>query len=606
MAIQNSFPAFKPTLLLDFAKTKRLDPRITFARTTTATYYDGDTVAKAEENLATYSQEFDNAAWTKQACAATANTTAAPDGTTTAETITLNVGAGVHAFYQTISAFTGGRVASIFVKAGTHQYVQLSFNSDATPWANFTITAGAGAVGSTGTNQTASIVDVGNGWYRCVLYTASTTATNFYVTVVSSSTSARQESWTAAGTETIYAWGAQLEQRSSVTAYTATTTQPITNYIPVLLTAPAGAARFNHDPVTEESLGLLIEEQRTNLLTYSADFSNAAWTKTRSSITSNTIVAPDGTLTGDKLVEDTTATNTHFIYPGNYVATSTTLTTSVFLKAAERPRALIEISNFLNGSASAIFNLTTGVVSDVGSTTADYTNVSASIQSVGNGWYRCILTATKGTANSSNYFVINLDNGTTRTYTGNGYSGLFLWGAQLEVGAFPTSYIPTVAATVTRNADAASMTGSNFTSWFNAAEGAIYTEYNERAFSQIHQIVFFTSPNPTNGRINFVVNSSNVLDVQVVLNNSDSFSGNSPTLTSGDYKIAFAYATNNAGVSVNGSSVTTDTSVTLPIDINRLFVGSSSFGTNYLNSTIKKIAYYPLRVTNAQLQALTS
>jgi hypothetical protein len=377
----------------------------------------------------------------------------------------------------------------------------------------------------------------------------------------------------------------------------------------VLLTAPAGAARFNHDPVTEESLGLLIEEQRTNLLTYSADFSNAAWTKTRSSITSNTIVAPDGTLTGDKLVEDTTATNTHFIYPGNYVATSTTLTTSVFLKAAERPRALIEISNFLNGSASAIFNLTTGVVSDVGSTTADYTNVSASIQSVGNGWYRCILTATKGTANSSNYFVINLDNGTTRTYTGNGYSGLFLWGAQLEVGAFPTSYIPTVAATATRNADAASMTGSNFTSWYNQGEGAIYTELSSLspltgvqsvALNKYPALFVFESGTTDTNVLWYGINA------EMYIGNTYNGLGSVPT---GNNKLAVSFSTTSgqAASSLNGAAAVSRNGA-LTGTATRLGIGSNldNLGNTCLNGTIKKIAYYPSRLTNAQLQALTS
>ena len=80
MSISSLYPTTRPSLVLDFANTKQLDPRITFARPTTATYYDGKTVAKAEENLLKYSQEFNNAAWTKQNATVTANSIAAPDG----------------------------------------------------------------------------------------------------------------------------------------------------------------------------------------------------------------------------------------------------------------------------------------------------------------------------------------------------------------------------------------------------------------------------------------------------------------------------------------------------------------------------------------------
>lgn len=88
MSIQNNFPNIKPTLLLDFANTKRLDPRITFTRNSPATYYDGKTVAKAEENLLLYSQEFDNAAWVKVRSVVTTNTSLAPDNTLTSDTLT--------------------------------------------------------------------------------------------------------------------------------------------------------------------------------------------------------------------------------------------------------------------------------------------------------------------------------------------------------------------------------------------------------------------------------------------------------------------------------------------------------------------------------------
>jgi hypothetical protein len=423
MAIQSNFPALRPSLNLDFSNTKTLDPRVTFARASEARYYDGKTFAKAEENLLLRSQEFNDAGWTKQALSVTANTEVAPDGTTTAYTITLTAGGGVHAAIQTYGAFTGGRVISVFAKAGTHGFIQLSFNGDATPWANFTITAGVGAVGSVGTNQTATIVDVGNGWYRCVVYTASTTATNFYLTVVSASTAARQESWTAAGTETVFLWGAQLEQRSAVTAYTPTTTQPITNYIPQLMTAASGVARFDHNPVTGESLGLLIEEQRANLVLQSEDFTTT-WAATRATVGANSVVAPTGALTADRLI-DNTDNNTHFVSQ-NVTTSAVAMTFSVFAKASGRSFVYLSINDSGNVARTTFFNLSTGAVGTTG------TGITASIVPVGNGWYRCIVTVATAFAGSNPCVIGVASADNTASYAGNGFYGVAIWGAQVE------------------------------------------------------------------------------------------------------------------------------------------------------------------------------
>lgn len=202
----------------------------------------------------------------------------------------------------------------------------------------------------------------------------------------------------------------------------------------VLRTAPAGVPRIDYDPVTGECRGLLVEEQRTNLLTYSEQFDNVAWTKQNSTVTPGAATAPDGTLTADMLIEAATGATTHVIFPtAAYTKTNATLTLSVFAKAGSRSSLRLEISNFLDGAGMAVFNLNTGVVSEVGGSSSDFTNTTARAIYIGDGWYRCVVTTNKGSINDVCRAVISLHNGTTVSYPGDGTSGLYIWGAQLEV-----------------------------------------------------------------------------------------------------------------------------------------------------------------------------
>jgi len=601
MAIRSNFPTIKPTLLLDFANTKALDPRITFTRATTATYYDGVTTAKAEENLLLRSQEFDTTDWTKTGCSVTANTSSAPDGTTTADTLTASASTSVHNIQQPTTVSGAPIVISIFAKAGTHSFLQIFQGNASINYANFNLSTGA--LGTVGAAGTASITDAGNGWYRCsfVFTPAAISAVRF--ALISSATAAYNESWTTAGTETVLLWGAQIEVRSSVTAYTPTTTQAITNYIPQLMTAASGVARFDHNPITDESLGLLIEEQRTNLVLRSEEFDNAVWVKNACTVSANTLTAPDGAITADKLVEDT-STGLHFLHYLATFAASTSYTVSVYAKAGERTRFQIGGSGSAWASFStAVFDLSAGtVVTNTGAFT------SASITPVGNGWYRCTAT---GLSNASpvnqqvaQFFLVQ--SGTTNSYTGNGFSGLFIWGAQLEAGSFATSYIPTVAASVTRNADAASMTGANFSSWYSAAEGTIYGEASS-ATSNNGAIAIASDGTTANS---FSI-GHNGTSTTANINTNGSLQANFPSLGTWNIntfaKIAMAVGVNNSNAALNGSLGTTDTSCLMPV-VNRMDIGSwvAVSSVQPINGTIKKIAYYPIRVTNAHLQGLTT
>jgi hypothetical protein len=181
---------------------------------------------------------------------------------------------------------------------------------------------------------------------------------------------------------------------------------------------------------------ILVEPQRTNLVLRSEEF-NLIWSQLNVTITANVTTAPDGTSTADKLVENAT-NNQHRIDQTTTSAIGTN-TFSVFAKKSERDSIWLRV-----GTSGAYFDLTNGTVSGA-------TGVTTSIVNYGNGWYKCSIVRTSTVANE--IVRINSAIGINGTYLGDGTSGLFIWGAQLEAGSYPTSYIPTTTASVTRNAD---------------------------------------------------------------------------------------------------------------------------------------------------------
>jgi hypothetical protein len=554
-----TYPTVQPTLNLDFANTKLLDPRITFVRNSTAAYYDGQTTAMAEQNLLLQSQFVAN--WSQFNGTLTNNVVVAPDGTTTAST-----------WVQTSS---------------TAQLYQPVANSTLVPYTlSVYVSVPSGTLPfklriQTATALSSSILTATTTWQRFTFTGTPTTA----IVSVSIDTD---------GTNfgTLNLAFAQLEQRSSATAYTPTTTAAITNYIPVLMTAPAGVARFDCDPITGKSLGLLIEESRTNLALQSAFASG--WTLTRATTTLAAGIAPDGTQSAVLLVEDT-SNNSHFLYQSATISTGTVYTCSVYAKAATRSYVALYTQG-ANAPANTFFNLSTGTIVSTSS------GATSAITPVGNGWYRCSVTVTSGSTVLTFYPSISFD-GITTSYQGNGYSGIYIWGAQVEAGSFATSLIPTVASTVTRAADQASMTGTNFSSWYNQAQGTMYCAANP--YNTTGKIVFSISnslgyPNSIYqvlGGQGFVVVYNGT--AQTVLN------GGVP-LANTVNKIASSYAPNSFAVSLNAATVVASSTGSIPT-VDRATIGGLASNTaNQLNGTIQKISYYPVALSSSNLVALTS
>jgi len=356
----------------------------------------------------------------------------------------------------------------------------------------------------------------------------------------------------------------------------------------LIKTATTNEARFDHNPTTGESLGLLVEEARTNLSLYSEDFSNAYWTPLDCTITPNESTAPDGTLTADLW----TNTSSPGVINNSITkdAIARTYTASLWVKGTTT-QFTVTLDNGTTGIRGRVqFNLSTN--NPIGTPFNEgFTSTSGTLTPYLNGWVRLTLTTTTSTGTTIRLRPFFSTNGAT----------VRIWGAQVEEGAFATSYIPTTTATVTRAADVASITGSNF-SFYNQTEGTLFASYAERAFSVAHQIAT-VSNGTTSERISLAINTSNVLDVGVISGGTDTFAGNTPTLTAQQYQIGFGYKADNSGVSANGSAITVDSAVILPT-VSQLDIGARG-SSQILNSTIKRLTYWPTRLADTILQRIT-
>ena len=460
----------RPSLLLDFAQTKQLDPRITFSRASTASYYDGKSIVKAEENLLTYSQQING--WNAQNTSTAADVAVAPDGTTTADQVNEGtVASNYHTVNTNVSLVAGLTYCfSVYAKNVSAQYLFLSVYQVGYVGASFDISSGTtistGQYGA-GYSCTSSITAVGNGWYRCSLVFTAGDSGGCSINVAYGATGVVSSYGLQVYTGTsrsAYLWGAQLEQRAYATAYTPTTGSAITNYIPALQTAASGSARFDHDPVTGESKGLLIEESRANLLPSSQNILSPLWAfySPMSLYAANAFIAPDGTQAAHIL----TTTNAGSVYKDTVVSGTGTYTASAYFHTSSTCTNANLSLFFTGSSAQAVgitFNPSTGAYISSGSSNGA-TVTGYSVSSVGNGWYRISVSGTGSNAANTTGRVQIYSNITSQ-------NTIAIWGAQLEVGAFATSYIPTPLT----------YTGRASTATYKSADGTIRIAGNDVA-----------------------------------------------------------------------------------------------------------------------------
>lgn len=400
-------------------------------------YLDTDYVGDVE-NLLTYSEQFDNAAWIKTRSSIIANAARASDGTMTADKLVEDATASnTHLTAQTKSFTSGVQYTySVEIKASERKQTLLRFNATAFPSsadALFDIQGGVIIFVGAGSNE-ASIEFLGDGWYRCsITSTADATASAIVETRLAE---LGTSSYSGDGVSGLFIAKTQLTESAKPLPYVKTISTSVAETFTETL-------RHEYDSETGEDLGVLIEGDGTNLALRSEEFGDATWAKSRCGVIENSAQAPDETTGADKLVDDLTANNTHTISQSATTNASTDLTFSVYCKAAERSQIRLRHNTL---ALDALFDVIGGTVMNVDA------GVIASIKHITNGWYRCSISLDSG-AGGVQSFAYSLAKDGSVVYDGDGSSGLYIWGAQLEEQPFITSYIRTEGSAASRAKD---------------------------------------------------------------------------------------------------------------------------------------------------------
>jgi hypothetical protein len=368
----------------------------------------------------------------------------------------------------------------------------------------------------------------------------------------------------------------------------------------LIKTAASNEPRFQHNPTTGESLGLLVEEPRTNLRTFSDAMLVAnVYGATNSTLATVSTVTPTGSTTASLFtlnVGANTGNNTDgFNFSSSItLANSTQHTQSLFVKPA-------------GATVLRLRSNTSGLVVDftlTGNGTAPSISgdlQSASIVPYANGWYRVSWTFTTTTSvpgNRSDYWTI-------KTNVADGTNGFYVVGAQLEAGAFATSYIPTTTATVTRAADVASITGASFSSFYNQTEGTVFIE------GVVAPVLSRFPPEWTlsDGTDTNRIESYNYASGYGVTVRQSGQTNTDPVLlvtpVSGTpYKKAVALKISDYRVAAQGQQNSSPNATFMPT-VNQMQIGTSRAGVSSLSSTIKRLTFWPTRLSNTTLQQIT-
>jgi hypothetical protein len=535
-------------------------------RATTATRVNSaGLIEVVPRNLLTYSNDFSNANWTKTSSTVTGGQSGY-DGTNNAWLLAST--AVPSTFLLQSVTVNQDSVFSVYLKRGTLNWAM--FLTSGTVTANFDLLNGV--VGSV-SNSVATIESVGNGWFRCSM------KSNINGTSVRIYPANADNTRTVTGN--ILIQNSQLEDSVSTTEYFPTTTR---------LNIP------RIDYTNGSCPSLLVEPQRTNLLPYSEQFDNAAWQKYRLDLGINTQVSPSGVQNADTFNSSVGAVavpaiaSQSFTFVGN-----TRYSYSIFVKKIGNSDSfrLSYVDNSVGFTGGIVsYNLTTQAITII--IQAPNGSVTASMQSVGNGWYRLVLNFLTIATPTYNYVEVSMPTvSTTNTFA--------IWGAQLEAGAYPTSYIPTVASTVTRNADVISKTG--ISSLIGQTEGTMFWDINVDIISATNSENILNIDNGGFGTTMYLIKTAvGTLGGELYNGGVVQFSSTTPITQKGRYKCALAYKTNDFALYINGIQIGTDSSGTIGA-MSRLQLGQGVLGASVGNTN--SVVLWKERLSNEQLTLLT-
>ena len=513
-------------------------------------------------NLVQQSETFQTT-WTAISATISTNATTAPNGTLTADKLIDNAVLTNHRIQQTTTSASGSNTFSVFAKKSELEFIALRIGSDI---GYFNLNDGT--FGGLSVGITATTIDAGNGWYRCIITKQSAIANENVLINTADAIGSIFYSGTSGG---LFIWGAQYVEGSTAKPYFPTTD------------------RLNVPRLTYQNGGggcpsLLLEPQRTNLALYSEDFSNAVWTKNLGGIgsvpivTANAGISPSGTTTADRiqfaLNGGTTASDVSDIRQ-LIAVTSASHTLSFWVKSFDETSSYQMLVRDANGFVNQI--LVTGV------------------------WERYTITSTYSSGNATIGFGIRGG----QTPTNPNTADILVWGAQLESGAYPTSYIPTTNASATRVADACFKTG--ISSLIGQTEGTVFLEFYNKVLTSYPNEHIFQIRNVAGTTQLFIrkENGSNAFTVRLIVAGLTIWTNTLYIPISGINKIAVGYKTGDSAVFANGSQIgSTNTSAFATSSFDDLYFNSAgSFNPElYLNQAI----LFPTRLTNAELASLTT
>ena len=656
-----STASVRPTLQFDFVRGRTVDSRLTFARSSNATCMGSDglyhnlssNTPRIEYNangecqglLIEYSstnlipgsdQFFDTTYWTlANTYIAASAATMGPDGNGPVYKAIEDTNLGEHAIKSSNINFVANTqyTFTLFAKAGERTKFDMLLGGGSN-WVNGSRTAGFDLSNGTifaaaPSPATANIVSVGDGWYRCTLTgTTNATSTSAASCVVRLYDNTPSGAYTGDGGSGLYVWGPQLEATSWPSSYipasvTFTSRSSNGTYYAangLLMTATTNTLRQSYNPNNAKAdPKYLLEPAATNLILYSEQFDvSGTWYLNGvvpPVVTANATTAPDGTSSADLWTRSSTAYN-HSAQWVTKAASPITYTFSAFVKKSVGNYFPLRMQGLYPARADVRFNLATGTI-DAGSLSVQtgFSNPSATINYISNGWYRITLTATTDNVSQVgvHFSFLTTQGVIDSTDTASNSAG-YIWGAQLEQGPSVTSYIQTGAATATRAADvySAASTTTRATDLLSMpapyyaltpAQGTMFVDVNMDGDTANNQYIFALGNGSTLNLTSIKIASGYMQGH--VYNNNYQHNGVNNVVAIGNNKIAYAYSNTLAAAVVNGGVYNVGYADGYGVaPYNTLTIGS---GYDYLRrGYIRSVSYYPRPLTSSEMISITS